>query len=111
MAQIGEFTRDKSGFTGRIQTLIFDRELSLILAEPSEAEKALDYRIHLGDADGQEIGAGWKRTSEKAGDYVSLLIDDPALAHPIRANLFQSGDRKSVWILNWNRQPKRGERD
>ena len=28
MAQIGQFTRDKSGFTGRIQTLFFTQDLS-----------------------------------------------------------------------------------
>ena len=46
------------------------------------------------DGDGPEVGAGWKRTGEKAGDYVSLLLDDPALTQPIRANLFQSDDEE-----------------
>jgi uncharacterized protein (DUF736 family) len=111
MAQIGQFSQHKSGFTGRIQTLFFYRDLSLVPAEFSDAENAPDYRVHLGDGDGPEIGAGWKRTGEKAGDYVSLVIDDPALTQPIRANLFQSGDDKSAWVLNWNRLPKRAERD
>ena len=111
MAQIGQFTRNKSGFAGRIHTLTIDRDLILVPAESSDAENAPDYRIHLGDADGPEIGAGWKRTGEKAGNYVSLVIDDPSLTQPIRANLFQSGDDKSAWVLNWNRPPKRSERD
>jgi uncharacterized protein (DUF736 family) len=111
MAQIGQFTRSKSGYSGRIQTLSFDAELVLVPAEHSDAENAPDYRIHLGDGDGPEIGAGWKRTGEKAGDYVSLQLDDPALTQPIRANLFQVGDDTSAWVLNWNRPPKRGERD
>ena len=111
MAQIGQFTRDKSGFAGRIHTLTVDRDLILVPAESSDAENAPDYRIHLGGADGPEIGAGWKRTGEKAGNYVSLVIDDPSLTQPIRANLFQSGDDKSAWVLNWNRPPKRSERD
>ena len=111
MARIGQFTRDKSGFAGRIHTLTVDRDLILVPAESSDAENAPDYRIHLGDADGPEIGAGWKRTGEKAGDYVSLVIDDPSLAQPIRANLFQSGGDKSAWVLNWSRPPKRSERD
>lgn len=111
MAQIGHFTRDKSGFTGRIQTLFFTHDLSLVPAESSDAENAPDFRVHLGDADGPEIGAGWKRIGEKAGEYVSLVIDDPALQQPIRANLFQSGDDKSAWVLNWNRPPKPGQRD
>ena len=111
MAQIGQFTRDKSGFAGRIHTLTVDRDLILVPAESSDAENAPDFRLHLGDADGPEIGAGWKRTGEKAGDYVSLIVDDPSLTQPIRANLFQSGDDKSRWVLNWNRPPKRSERD
>ena len=111
MAQIGHFTRSKSGYSGRIQTLSLSAELVLVPADHSDAENAPDYRVHLGDGDGPEVGAGWKRTGEKAGDYVSLLLDDPALTQPIRANLFQSSEDKSAWVLNWNRPPKRGERD
>ncbi len=111
MAQIGQFTQHKSGFSGRIQTLFFYRDLTLVPAEFSDAENAPDYRVHLDSDDGAEIGAGWKRTGEKAGDYVSLVIDDPVLTQPIRANLFQSGDDKSAWVLSWNRPPKRAERD
>lgn len=109
MAQIGQFTRSKSGYSGVIRTLSLSAQLVLVPAEHSDAENAPQYRIHLGDSDGPEIGAGWKRTGEKAGDYVSLLIDDPALTQPIRANLFQSGD--DIWILNWNRPQKRVGRD
>jgi len=112
MSLIGQFSRTKSGYAGRVRTLTIDAELVLVPAENSDAENAPDFRIHLGpDDDGPEVGAGWKRTGEKAGDYVSLQIDDPTFGHPIRANLFQSADDKSAWGLNWNRPPKRGERD
>lgn len=111
MAQIGQFIAGNSGFVGRVHTLTIYRELAIVPAEQSDAENAPDYRIHHGAEDGPEIGAGWKRTGERAGDYVSLLIDDPALAQPIRANLFQNGDDKASWSLHWNRPPKRGERD
>lgn len=111
MSQIGRFTRTKSGYSGRIHTLTLDAELVLVPAEYSDTENAPDYRIHLGDDDGPEVGAAWKRIGEKAGDYVSLLIDDPAFMQPIRANLFQSGDDKSAWSLHWNRPPRRGERE
>lgn len=110
MPQIGEFTRTKNGYAGRIRTLSLDVEIVLIPAEHTDAENAPDYRVHHGNDDGPEIGAGWKRTGEKAGDYVSLQIDDPTLAQPIRANLFQSAEDKSAWSLHWNRPPKRGER-
>jgi uncharacterized protein (DUF736 family) len=112
MPQIGEFTRTKFGYSGRARTLTLDVQLALVLAEPSDAEKAPDYRIHIGeDGDGPEVGAGWKRTGDKAGEYVSLLIDDPVFAQPIRANLFRSDADKASWSLHWNRSPKRSERE
>ncbi|MFZ5747144.1 MAG: DUF736 domain-containing protein [Pseudomonadota bacterium] len=111
MTQIGQFTREKSRFVGRVHTLTLYRDLTIIPAEPSDAENAPDYRIHLGEEAGPEVGAGWKRTGEKAGEYVSLQLDDPSFAQPIRANLFQADDDKAAWSLHWNRPAKRGERD
>ncbi len=79
-------------------------------AEPSDAENAPDYRIHLDDEDGPEVGAGWKRRGERAGDYVAILLDDPVFLAPVRANLFRSGDDATAWGLHWTRAPKRNER-
>ncbi|MEJ1978609.1 MAG: DUF736 domain-containing protein [Acetobacteraceae bacterium] len=110
MAQIGEFKRTKSGFSGRIRSLALDVELVLVPADHSDAENAPDYRIHLGDDDGPEVGAGWKRTGERAGEYVSLQLDDPSFGQPIRANLFQADDKGSVFNLLWNRPPRRDEK-
>jgi len=112
MPQIGEFTREETGFTGRIHTLTLYREITIIPAEPSEVENAPDYRIHHGANDNApEIGAAWTRTGEKAGEYLSLLIDDPALPQPIRANLFQNGADATSWSLQWSRPQKRTDRD
>jgi len=112
MSLIGQFSRTRTGYAGRIRTLAIDIDVVLVPAEHSDADNAPDYRIHLGsDEDGAEVGAGWKRTGDKAGNYVSLQIDDPTFPQPIRANLFQSADDKSAWGLHWNRPPKRGERD
>lgn len=111
MPQIGQFTREATGFVGRIHTLTVYRELTLVPAEPSDAENAPDYRIHQGDGDGPEIGAGWKRTGERAGDYVALFIDDPALSQPIRANLFRDDDDGTAWSLHWSRPAKRSGKD
>jgi uncharacterized protein (DUF736 family) len=111
MAQIGQFTREKTRFVGRIHTLTLYRDLTIVPAEPSDAENAPDYRIHHGDENGPEVGAGWKRAGEKAGEYISLQFDDPSFVQPIRANLFQSAADEAAWSLHWNRPPKRGERD
>ena len=57
MPQIGQFTRENSGFVGRIHTFTVDREVTVVPAEPSEAENAPDYRVHHGGGEGPEIGA------------------------------------------------------
>lgn len=112
MTQIGEFTRTTSGFTGRIATLTLDLEIAIRRSDPSEAENAPDHRVHLGTGEeGPEIGAAWTRTGEKAGEYLAVLIDDPTLPHPIRANLFQNGSDAASWSLNWTRLPKRDAKD
>ncbi len=112
MPQIGEFTREKSGFTGRIQTLALEHNISIVPAELSDVEKAPNYRVHLGaDDNGPEIGAAWTESSEKAGEYLSLLIDDPTFPQPIRARLFQNGADATSWSLHWSRPQKRGERE
>lgn len=112
MPQIGEFTRSASGFTGRIRTLTLDTEIALVAVDPAGVENAPDHRVHLGDDEGgPEIGAAWTRTGEKAGEYLSVLIDDPSLAQPIRAALFRNGAEASAWSLHWNRPPKRDGKD
>jgi uncharacterized protein (DUF736 family) len=110
MALIGSFLRVKDGYTGRLATLILDVELTLSPIANTETENAPSYRIHLGSDDtGPEIGAGWKRSGEKAGDYISLQIDDPTLAQPIRANLIHSG-KGNVFHLQWTRPAKQNDR-
>lgn len=111
MTQIGEFAKQKSGYSGRIRTVSLDIEVAIVTAEPNDTENAPDYRLHADGEDGPEIGAGWKRTSEKAGEFVSIQLDDPAWPQPIRANLFQNGDDKTSWSLHWSRPRDRAEKD
>ena len=109
MTQIGNFNATATGYSGRIQTISLDAIATLIPAEPSESENAPDYRIILGDDEhGPEIGAGWKRSGEKAGAFVAVLIDDPAFAQPLRANLFKDGANSHVLV--WNRPAKRDDK-
>lgn len=107
MMPIGTFIRLDSGYAGRIKTFTLDAEVVLVPTDTSEIENAPDYRARLDDEDGPVIGAGWKRTGERAGAYVSLLLDDPAFAQPLRASLFQSGRDGNVWTLYWSRISRR----
>jgi uncharacterized protein (DUF736 family) len=115
MPQIGTFTRDEAGFIGHLTTLVLNQDVIIIAAEPSDAENAPQYRVHLFDGKNNEpaaeIGAGWKRSGEKAGEYVAVLIDDPTFPHPIRANLFGDDDAGNAWSLHWSRPRDRGEKD
>lgn len=108
MIHIGTFKRTTDGYAGTIRTLTLYREVVLVPASPSDTANAPNYRVLANDT---EIGAAWKRTGEKAGDYVSLLIDDPWLAHPIRANLFRGDTDGDTFHLSWTRPPLRDKRE
>lgn len=111
MAQIGQFTRTPSGYSGQLRTLSLDLELTFVPSDNAESEKAPAYRIHLRDEDGPEVGAGWKHSGERAGPFISVLLDDPVFPHPIRARLFQSDDAGRDWGLYWTRPKKRDEQE
>lgn len=108
MAQIGQFTRLRGIFTGTIRTLMVDRHIVLVPTNQPEVQGQPHYTIHIKDADGPEVGVAWKRSGERAGDYVSLALDDPTFPAPLRANLFQRDSDKKDWVLIWKRNGDRG---
>lgn len=108
--KIGYFVAAEGGFAGHITTLTLDIGVVLLATEPSDNENAPDYRVIAGDGDeSREVGAGWKRTGEKAGDYVALQIDDPAFVQPLRANLFR--DDRTGHVLVWSRPSRHDKAD
>lgn len=108
MPQIGTFTKTKTGFSGSIRTLLLDVELTIRPAEKSDAENAPDHRIFT--ADDREVGAAWSRSGDRAGDYLSITLDDPTFTQPLRAALFQSEADAKIWNLMWSRQAKRDDK-
>jgi uncharacterized protein (DUF736 family) len=114
MPEIGRFTRAGETFAGSVETLSLFRHVVIVPAQPSDAENAPDYRVHASDdgevEPGPEIGAAWKRTGERAGDYLAVQIDDPALPQPIRANLFRD-EHSHDWSLRWSRPCDHAEKD
>ena len=100
------------GSRGRRDTLTLDINLVLVSADPSDSENAPDFRVIAGEGDdAREVGAGWKHTGESAGPFISVLLDDPVFAQPIRARLFQSDEDGRDWNLRWTRQKKRDEQE
>jgi uncharacterized protein (DUF736 family) len=109
MAQIGTFTRTTDGYIGTIRTFTLNRDVIIIVPViASDADNAPNYRVL---ADDVEIGAGWKRTGDKAGEYISLLIDDPSFGQPIRANLFEVVRGGDTFHLIWTRPSRRSTRE
>ncbi|MDE1943658.1 MAG: DUF736 domain-containing protein [Betaproteobacteria bacterium] len=108
--KIGLFVTADDGFAGHITTLTIDIGVVLFPADPSDNENAPDYLVFAGDDDdAREVGAAWKRTGEKAGDYVAVQIDDPMFVQPLRANLFK-GDGDGH-VLVWSRPSRHGKAD
>ncbi|WP_257546926.1 DUF736 domain-containing protein [Sphingopyxis sp. DBS4] len=101
---IGNFQSADDGFAGQIRTLLLDAMIAIVPAQPSAAENAPAWRVLLVEADtGIEIGAGWERRGERAGSYIALQIDDPALGAPISANLLRSTQNEDEYHLLWSR--------
>lgn len=108
--RIGTFVAADGGYTGHLHTLTLDIDLTLVPADSPGGENAPDFRVITGEGDAaRELGAGWKHVGEKAGDYVSILIDDPSFASPLRANLFK-GDG-NAHVLVWSRPSRREKAD
>ncbi len=104
MSQIGTFTRNDDGFFGRIRTLTLDAEVAILPVDITDIENAPEHRVFL---DGVEVGAAWERTGEKAGTWLSITIDDPTFAEPVRARLFKADEKKNIWDLHWSRRMHR----
>ncbi|MEG3089300.1 DUF736 domain-containing protein [Sphingomonas sp. PB4P5] len=108
MIKIGEFTPRDDGYFGRLVTLGIDVALTIAPATHKDANNAPDYRVYADeDANGPEVGAGWKRSSERAGEYVAVVIDDPQFSRAIRANLFSPTSEGQPHLLLWQRDQTR----
>ena len=104
--RIGTLLEADGGFSGRLHTLTLDVALVLEHASASESGNAPDYRVLAGEDDEtREVGAAWKHVGEKAGAFVTLLLDDPAFVQPLRANLFQGDGNEHVLV--WARPSRR----
>ncbi|SNS95546.1 DUF736 domain-containing protein [Sphingopyxis indica] len=111
--QIGCFKEDGDGFAGRLRTLTLDVALRLVPTGFTGHDRAPDWRVHLADNGapetiGPEVGSGWNHDG-KTGAFVTLQLDCPGFARPIRANLLRSNRGDDGHVLLWSprlRRPK-----
>jgi uncharacterized protein (DUF736 family) len=105
MATIGTFKLIENGrFEGTLGTLTVRARLSIVPVSTKTSDDQPDYRVYAGRF---ELGAGWRKTSDRGNDYVSLVLDDPSFAAPLYAALMPA-DEPDAHRLVWSR-PKRND--
>jgi uncharacterized protein (DUF736 family) len=106
---IGNFTYDldRDTYAGAITTLTLQRGSVVFRPTEKNGDKEPDYRvIQETEAGTVELGAAWKRSSERGREFLSVLLDDPALASSVNAALFPS-DQNERATLVWQRQNRK----
>jgi uncharacterized protein (DUF736 family) len=106
---IGNFSYDSANdsYAGEISTLTLQRSSVTLRPTNKSGEREPDYRI-VQERDDRfvELGAAWKRTSERGTEFLSVLLDDPALPSPFNAAMFLE-DRDDLATLVWQRPAKK----
>lgn len=99
MANIGYFTKTRTGYDGTINTLTLCTPARIVRNRNKKNDTSPDFFIKTGDSD---LGVAWK--AETGGDdpkpYIRCLLDDPSFAAPVQAALFE---RSSGADLVWSR--------
>jgi uncharacterized protein (DUF736 family) len=106
---IGNFSYnpDTDVYAGVIATLTLERHSVEFRPTEKGGDKEPDYRVVQDRSGGLiELGAAWKRSSDKGRDYLSVLLDDPALPSSFNAAMFLS-DQDYQATLVWQRQAKK----
>jgi uncharacterized protein (DUF736 family) len=102
---IGTFSYDKkaNSFKGDILTLSFRFPAVDITPTGKTGTKEPDYRVTAPTTTGHvELGAAWKRTSEKGREFISVSLDAPLLTASFNAALFMADNGKDAALV-WNR--------
>ncbi len=100
-----------NGYAGDIRLFGIKETIALVAVEANDIENAPDYRVHLDNEDGPDIGGAWKRVGERAGDYIALEIDSPLFSSPFRPVLFRADDDGRTFRLSWKRPRPRDDRN
>jgi uncharacterized protein (DUF736 family) len=107
---IGNFKFDKKAdtYTGDIQLLSTQGFNVSFKPNAKTSDAGPDYRVVFERIKDQavEIGAAWKRKSEKGQAFLSVNIDDPAWHAPLNAALFPSEDGKTATLVWTRSKPK-----
>lgn len=98
---IGKFHQEDGVYVGNIAA--FAEPVAVRIA-PTEL-KGIDYTVTIAGLD-LDLGVGWKKTSAKDNDYVSIKLDGPFLPAPVNCALVKQTDG---YALIWNREKPKAE--
>ena len=94
-------------YTGEIRTLSVQRSHVVLRPNTRGSNREPDYRVvQFTDGGTVELGAAWRRRTERGQDYLSVLLDDPTLAQPLSVALFPGEDDLSANLI-WTRPARR----
>jgi|TARA_R110002126_G_scaffold251653_1_gene394674 uncharacterized protein (DUF736 family) len=100
MAQIGSFTAKDGSYTGTIRTMTINVKAQLVPNKEKASDGAPDFRLYAG---GAELGAAWREESKNGETpYLSVKLDDPSFASPMRAAFFEN-EAEGTGVMVWNR--------
>ncbi len=102
MPVIGTFKADKDGYSGTIRTLALNAKVRIVANDQKKSAGAPDFRVLVGTT---EIGAAWRKSSEDQESYLSIRLDDPSFAEPVRAALMEKSD-DGVLPMLWRREKR-----
>jgi uncharacterized protein (DUF736 family) len=105
MGTIGSVTKREGGrYEGELKTLLVRAEISILPVIDKASPNQPVYRVI---SQGMEISAGWIRTGQISGKYLSLSISVPELGgKTLYANLGRAAGQTDpdVYALIWNPQ-------
>ncbi len=102
MSIIGTFSKTADGYVGVIRTMTINVKAKIVANNKKGADKAPDFKIFAG---GAELGAAWRTKSKGEGgrDFLSVELDDPSFAAPVRAAFFENQGEDTAALV-WTRR-------
>ncbi len=103
---IGNFYYDigTDTYSGEIRTLTVQRRGLALRPLAKRHEREPDYRvIEMTEAGLVELGAAWRKRTDRGRDYLSVILEDPTFGQPLSAALFLAEDDRTATLV-WSRQ-------
>ena len=98
---IGKFQQEDGVYVGSIASFAAAVPVRIV---PTDL-KGIDYMVTI-VGQNLDLGVGWKKTSAKGNDYVSVKLDSPFLPAPANCALVKQSDG---YGLIWDREKPKAE--